>query len=155
MISPSQHGASAAVYKPLRFGNQGAAPPSYRAHMTSPSHLLATRRDSARARATVGRAGFSLGLIAALLLSACASTAPVSDPGQAGVALPAAWAQASNAANAAPADLSHWWQRFNDAQMLNVQSRLDANRTCSKDFTNRLSVNVQGQGAAPVGPRRP
>ena len=85
--------------------------------MTSPSHLLATRRDSARARATVGRAGFSLGLIAALLLSACASTAPVSDPGQAGVALPAAWAQASNAANATPADLSHWWQRFNDAQL--------------------------------------
>jgi len=117
VISPSQHGASAAVYKPLRFGNQGAAPPSYRAHMTSPSHLLATRRDSARARATVGRAGFSLGLIAALLLSACASTAPVSDPGQAGVALPAAWAQASNAANATPADLSHWWQRFNDAPL--------------------------------------
>ena len=59
-----------------------------------------------------GAPAFRLGLITALLLSACASTAPVSDPGQAGVALPAAWAQASNAANATPADLSHWWQRF-------------------------------------------
>jgi outer membrane protein, multidrug efflux system len=88
--------------------------------MTSPSNLPLSRCVSACAQpapATFRRASFSLCLIATLLLGACASTAPITDPSQAGVPLPTAWTQASTSGSATPSDLGQWWQRFNDPQL--------------------------------------
>lgn len=77
--------------------------------MTLPLNPFRThRRSNARPR---------LGIVAVLLLSACASTAPTLDPSQAGVTLPTAWAQSANPTNTAGTDLSLWWQRFNDPQL--------------------------------------
>jgi len=63
-----------------------------------------------------------LGLLGSVfVLTACTTAAPPTEPGTAGVEIPAAWSMAdaagAGASRVSHASLAEWWQRFDDAQL--------------------------------------